>query len=454
MGLDRLVLDYTVSFQVSLQVIEARVSLCTQLTSVRSDPCMVHGVFFQFAATWKTLPTFRAHIRPLPSVNAHMKRHFARHGESSPAYSALVRPFPCVGASVYLQLAGWNKSLATVGAQIRFFSSVGPYVYVQVSWHRETFATVCALKRPLARVTAHVEVQVVFVLEGFATARTNLCSLLPVTQLMGGQTGNGAEEFPTLHALIGQLGRMNLLVGSQLTHTGVHFPTLSACEDTALGVSQLMLNQQVHFLEALSALRTVKLLDTMTTPVSKSVLYRFKAIPTFDANISCFYALCPPVSWQVRGPPEGLSALRAPVRVFSSVQPLMLQEFIAVNEALSTLSAFVCNSLPRRANHRAGQYRTLSRCRRSSAGGRSSVIALLRSVNIRNAVTAFPSCCLLCIAAVQSVCFLLRRATCILHPCVSCLLRRHPLRFPLVFKCFCVGFHIIGVGLSQWRRER
>lgn len=173
---------------------------------------------------------------------------------------------------------------------------MGPYVYVQVSRHRETFPTVCALKRPLARVTAHVKVQVMFVLESFATARANLCSLLPVTQLVGGQTGNGAEEFPTLHALIGQLGRMNLLVGSQLTHTGVHFPTLSASEDAALGVSQLMLTQQVHFLEALCAMRTVKRLDIMNTPVSKSVLYGFKAIPTFDANISCFYALCPPVS--------------------------------------------------------------------------------------------------------------------------------------------------------------
>lgn len=135
-----------------------------------------------------------------------------------------------------------------------------------------------------------------FVFECFAAAHTNLCSLLPVTQLVGCQTGNRAEKFPTLHALIGQLWRMNLLVGSQLTHTGVHFPTLSAREDAVVGVSQLMLTQQVHFLKAFSALRTVKLLDTMNTLVSKFVLYRLKVIPTFDANISCFHALCPPVS--------------------------------------------------------------------------------------------------------------------------------------------------------------
>lgn len=205
-------------------------------------------------------------------------------------------------------------------------------------------------------MTTHVKIKVVLVLERFATMRTNLCFLLSVTQLMSGQAGSRAEKLPALCALIGQLGRMSLLVESQLTHTGVHFTTLSARKDTILGVSQLMLTQQVHFLEAFSTLRTVKLLDTMTTPVSKSVLYRWKAIPTFYANISSFYALCPPVSGQVRGPPEGLSALSALIRVFSGVEPLMLQEFIAVNKALSAVRAFMCNSPTRWASHRAGRY--------------------------------------------------------------------------------------------------
>lgn len=90
-------------------------------------------------------------------------------------------------------------------------------------------------------------------------------------------------------------------------------------------MSQLVLTQQVHLLEAFSALRAVKLLDTVNTLVSKFVLHGLKAISTFDANVGCFCALCSSVSGQVRRPPEGLSALGAFVGVFSGVQPLVLQ---------------------------------------------------------------------------------------------------------------------------------
>lgn len=83
MDLDRLALSYTVSFHVSLEVIVTCVSLCTQLTSEGSNSCMVHGMFLQFAAAGETLPAFKADIRSLPGVNAHVKGQFARHGESS-----------------------------------------------------------------------------------------------------------------------------------------------------------------------------------------------------------------------------------------------------------------------------------------------------------------------------------------------------------------------------------
>lgn len=45
MNLNSLVLRDTVSFQVSLQVIEACVSLWTQLTGVWSNPCVLHHMF-------------------------------------------------------------------------------------------------------------------------------------------------------------------------------------------------------------------------------------------------------------------------------------------------------------------------------------------------------------------------------------------------------------------------
>lgn len=212
-----------------------------------------------------------------------------------------------------------------------------------------------------------------------------------------------------------------------------------------------MLTQHVHILKAFSALRARKFWDVSNTSVSKSVLYWLEAIPTFDTNIGCFCALCAPVSWHVRAPPKGLSTLRALVRVFSSVQSLMLQEFIAVNEALSTMCAFVCNSLLWRTIYRAGQHRILSTRWGSSAGGWSLVI--LHNVNIRDAVTAIATCCLFYGAAVQDVCSLLRWPLCILYLYVFCLVRKHLLGFYLVFECLCVRLHIFGVDLSQWRRD-
>ena len=212
-----------------------------------------------------------------------------------------------------------------------------------------------------------------------------------------------------------------------------------------------MLTQHVHIFKAFSALGARKFLDTSETPVSKSVLYRLEAIPTFDTNVGCFRALCTPVSWHVRAPPKGLSTLRALIRVFSSVQSLMLQEFIAVNEALSTMRAFVCNSLPWRTIYRAGQHRILSTRWGSSAGGWSLVI--LHNVNIRDAVTAIATCCLFCGAAVQNVCFLFRWPLCILYLYVFCLMRKNLLGFCLVFKCLCIRLHIFGVDLSQWRSD-
>ena len=288
---------WIMSFEVPLEVIQAYVSLCTQLASVGSNPCMFHGVFFQFTGTGKTFPTFRACIRAFAGVNALMKCHLACHGESFPTHRALVGPFIRVRASVYLQLAGWDESLAAVGAQIRLFSSVNSYVYVQISGHRESLPTICTLKWPLACVTTHVKVQVLFVFEGFATKCTNLCLLLRVAQLVSGQIRHRAEKFAALLAPIGQLWRMNLLMKLQLTHAGVHLPALLAREHTALLVSQLMLTQQALPFEAFPALRTVKHLDTTYTLVFKFVPHRLKAFPTFDANIICFPALCPPVAW-------------------------------------------------------------------------------------------------------------------------------------------------------------
>lgn len=148
-------------------------------------------------------------------------------------------------------------------------------------------------------MAAHVKVQVMLVLEGFAAMYANLCLLLVVSQLVGRETCSRAEEFPALHALVGQLGRVYLLMAPQLAHTGERFSTLSASEDTVLGVSQLMLTQQVHFLKAFPTLGTVELMDAMTTPVSKFFLYRLKTIPTFDANISCICALRSSVSGHV-----------------------------------------------------------------------------------------------------------------------------------------------------------
>lgn len=84
----------------------ARVSLCTQLTSEGPNPCMVHRVFFQFAATGETFSTFNADIRTFTSVHTHVKCQFTCHGESSPTHGAFVWFFSCVRASVYLQLAG------------------------------------------------------------------------------------------------------------------------------------------------------------------------------------------------------------------------------------------------------------------------------------------------------------------------------------------------------------
>lgn len=290
-------LDYTMSFEVSLQVIEAYVSLGTQGASVGAIPCMLHGMFFQFTTTWKTFAAFRTYIWALPSMNTHMNRYLARHGESLLAHRALVWPFPGVGASVYLQLTSWYESLATVGAQIRLFSCVNSYVDIQISWHGEAFSTVWTLKWLLTCVTAHVKVQVMFVLEGFATACTNLCFLLSVAQLMSRQTRGRAEKFATLRALIGQLGRMNLLMGPQVTHAGTLLPTLSACEITVLPVGQLMLTQQVDSFKAFPTLRAVMLLNIMHTLVSKFVPNGLKTLATFDANIICPLAMCPSVAW-------------------------------------------------------------------------------------------------------------------------------------------------------------
>lgn len=105
-GIENQCLVGIVTFQVSLKVIETCVRLCTELTGKRSNPCVTHGVFFKFTATGESFPTLGAHIRALPGVNAHVKRHFARHGESSPTHGALVWLFSRVCASVYLQLAG------------------------------------------------------------------------------------------------------------------------------------------------------------------------------------------------------------------------------------------------------------------------------------------------------------------------------------------------------------
>jgi len=430
------VLRNTVSLRVSLQVVEARVRLRTQLTPVGSHPRVIHGVLLQFAAARKTSAALAADVRSLSGVYAHVQRHFARHGEAPPAHGALVRPLPRVSAPVDLQLAGGHEGLAAVGAQVGLLARVDPHVDVQVARHGEALPAVRALERPLARVTARVQAQVVFVLERFAATHAHLRPLLPVPQLVGRQAGGGAEQLPAPRAPIGPLGGVDPLVGSQLAHTGAHLPTLPAGEDAALAVRRLVPPQQALRLEAFSALRTVKLQDAADALVPAFALQRLKAAPTFDANVGGFCAPRPPVRGQVRGPPEGLPALRALVRVFSGVQPLVLQQLVAVNEALSTLSAFVCDSLPRRARRGAGQDETLSGRRGSSAGVRRPAVKLLRGVNVGNAVTVFPFPREVCI----TVCPLLRRPSGILYP------RRTPIGFSSA--CLCVRFHVFGDGLS------
>lgn len=128
-----LALSNAVAFQVSLQVIDARVGLGTHLTGVGSNARVTHGVFFQLGASGKALPALGADVRPFSGVNAHMKSAFTGHGEATPAHAAFVGPFPRVGAPVYLQLPGRNKGLPAVGTQVRLLSGVDPYVYLQIS---------------------------------------------------------------------------------------------------------------------------------------------------------------------------------------------------------------------------------------------------------------------------------------------------------------------------------
>ena len=148
-------------------------------------------------------------------------------------------------------------------------------------------------------MTAHVKVQVVLFLKSFPAVRTYLSSLPVVTQFVSCQTRAGTEEFPTLHALVGLFRRMALLVASEFTHAGVGFPALFALENTALGVSELVLSQQVHFLEAFPTLGTGKPLDLLRALVSKPILNGFKAVAALDANICRFCALHAPVSGHV-----------------------------------------------------------------------------------------------------------------------------------------------------------
>lgn len=148
--------------------------------------------------------------------------------------------------------------------------------------------------------------------------------------------------------------------------------------------------------------------------------------------MSCFWAPFPSVIGQIRAPPVGFPALRALVRVFSGVQPVMLQEFVTVYKALSTLSAFLCNSPLWSINHGAGRYQTLSgRSGSSIAGGRRPVTMLLIAARLRNS--------LFCITAAPSVCFLLRWPCCIVCRHISCVLVRNFIRFFLDLKCFCIS---------------
>ena len=148
-------------------------------------------------------------------------------------------------------------------------------------------------------MAANVKVQIIFILKSLPAVRTYLSSLLVVTQFVSRQTRARTEEFPTLHALVGLFGRMNLLVTSKFTHAGVGLPALFALENTLLAVSELVLSQQVHFLEAFPTLGTVKPLDLLRALVSKLFLYGFKAVAALDANVCRFCALQAPVSGHV-----------------------------------------------------------------------------------------------------------------------------------------------------------
>lgn len=99
-------LDFIMSFQVCLQVIEAGVGLSTLVANVWSYPCVLHAVLFQPASTGKSFPTLGAYIWTFPCVDALMNGHLARLNKPFPTNRALVGLFPRVRASVYLQLTG------------------------------------------------------------------------------------------------------------------------------------------------------------------------------------------------------------------------------------------------------------------------------------------------------------------------------------------------------------
>lgn len=208
-------------------------------------------------------------------------------------------------------------------------------------------------------MSTHVNAQFVFALERLATKCTNIRFPLRVAMLVSRQGCSRAEKLAALLALIGLLWRMSLLMEFQRTDAGKHFPAPFARDSADVLVTKLVLHQLTPPFEALPALGAVTLVNTR---VFTFVPHRLKAFPTLDANIVCFLALCPPVGRQIRARPKTFPTLRALVGVLSSVQPLMLQEFKTVNEAFGTVRASVCNSRAWGGDHRAGHYRTRTRC--------------------------------------------------------------------------------------------